>query len=227
MAYELTIKKNGTFKNAELNLITSEMADIIQTVGAMKERAQIQVARHLSTIANKELYKDDGYESAVEFAIDALGMSKANAYAYVQVGNAINEERVPLTDASGNEFNFSQLRALCSVKSAKALQDGVDSGAFSANRTTAEIEEEVKAVNPQRKVAERKEKRYIWEEVGCDEATADCTKTELLKAIADNGGDVIGELKDDEDFYIVAISQHGAPLLYRRGNQVTKVVESK
>lgn len=227
MAYELIIKKSGTFKNGRLEELTNEMASAISVVGAMAERTRVLCARNLNTIDKDELYKADGFESAKEFAKTVMGMSESNAYAYLQVGRALNLEQIPTQDANGKEFTFTQLRSLCAVKDTKKLTKAVESGELNADQTANDMDAAVQSINPPKKARKPvAEKRYTWEEVGTGNESADASKTELITAIAAHGGQFLGELKTDDEFFIVAIGADGYPILYRRGTEVKKVVES-
>lgn len=227
MAYELTVKKSGTFQNARLEELTNEMASAISAVGAMAERTRVLCARNLNTIEKDELYKADGFESAKDFAKSVMGMSESNAYAYLQVGRALNLEQIPTQDANGKDFTFTQLRSLCAVKDTKKLTEAVNAGELNADQTANDMDETVKAINPAKKPRKPvAEKRYTWEEVGTGEESAEASKTELLSTISANNGVFLGELKADDDLYIVAIGEDGYPLLYRRGTEVKKVVEA-
>lgn len=227
MAYELTVKKSGTFQNARLEELTNEMASAISAVGAMAERTRVLCARNLNVIEKDELFKADGFESAKDFAKSVMGMSESNAYAYLQVGRALNLEQIPTQDANGKEFTFTQLRSLCAVKDTKKLAEAVEAGELNADQTANDMDETVKAINPAKKPRKPvAEKRYTWEEVGTGEESAEASKTELLSTISANNGVFLGELKADDDLYIVAIGEDGYPLLYRRGTEVKKVVEA-
>lgn len=163
MAYELTIKKDSVYQNNELERLTSEMASAISAVGAMAERTKIMCARHLHTIDANELYKEDGFESAKDFAVKVMGMSSANAYAYIQVGREINSDRIPLFDKVGREFNFTQLRALCAIKEPKKLNESIESECITADMSGKEIDDEVRSINPAKKARKAKEeKRFNW-----------------------------------------------------------------
>lgn len=228
MAYELTIKKTGTFQNTKLEELTNEMASAISAVGAMAERTRVLCARNLNTIEKDELYKADGFESAKDFAKSVMGMSESNAYAYLQVGRALNLGQIPTQDANGKDFTFTQLRSLCAVKDTKKLSEAVNSGELNADQTANDMDETVKAINPAKKPRKPvAEKRYTWEEVGTGEESAEASKTELVSTISANNGVFLGELKSDDDLYIVAIGEDGYPLLYRRGTEVKKVVDAK
>lgn len=228
MAHELTIRKTATFQNPKLESLTTEMASAFAAVGIMGERAKVLAARNLYIIDTEELYKDDDFTSAKEFAKVVMGLSESNAYAYVQVGREITAERVPTKDANGKEFTFTQLRSLCAVKDVKKLSEAVGSGDLNADQTANEMDETVKTLNPPKKPRKPvAEKRYLWEDVGTGEESADATKTEIITHIAENGGTFLGELKSDEDLYLVAIGGDGYPVLYRKGEEVKKVVDAK
>ena len=227
MAYELTINKTSTFTNPELNKLTEEMQDAIMAVGAMAERTKVLCARNLHTIEEKELYKEDGFESAVDFCDAVMGMSKSNAYAYIQVGREVNSGRLQLTDCNGKEFSFTQLRAMCAVKKQSALEASINSGDFNADMTEKEMKEEVARIQPKKERKPAPEKRFVWEIVGEGEETTDMSKTELISQMNDSGMQFLGELKSDDIVYICAIDAGGFPVMYRRGAEVKKVVEAE
>lgn len=228
MAYELTIKKNASFQNPKLEALSAEMNKAIIAVGAMAEKTKVLCAKHLFTIDSEELYKDDGFESAVQFCNGVMGMSDSNAYAYIQVGRALELGQIPRKDANGKDFTFTQLRALCVVKSKDKLTEAVNSGDISADMSASEVEESAKALNPPKKARKPvAEKRYLWEDVGTGEESYDATKTEIITQIANDGGTFLGELKSDDDLYLVAIGGDGYPVLYRKGEEVKKVVDAK
>lgn len=227
MAYELTINKNSTFANPELNKLTEEMQDAIIAVGAMAERTKVLCAKHIHTIDSKELYREDGFESAVDFCKSVMGMSQSNAYAYIQVGREVNAERIPLTDANGKEFSFTQLRALCGIKKVEALTSGINNGELNANMSEKDMKEAISTIQPKKERKPAPEKRFVWEIVGEGEETADISKTELIAQMNESGMQFLGELKSDEVLYICAIDAGGFPVMYRRGNEVKKVVEAE
>ena len=227
MAYELTITKNSTFANPELNKLTEEMQDAIIAVGAMAERTKVLCAKHIHTIDSKELYKEDGFESAVDFCKSVMGMSQSNAYAYIQVGREVNSGRLNLTDCNGKEFSFTQLRALAGIKKSEELTEGVNSGELNADMTEKEMKEAISTIQPKKERKPAPEKRFVWEIVGEGEETADMTKTELIAQMNESGMQFLGELKSDEVLYICAIDAGGFPVMYRRGNEVKKVVEAE
>lgn len=227
MAYELTIKKNATFKNPELNKLTEEMESAIMAVGALAERAKILCAKHIHAIEANELYKEDGFESAVDFCKVVMGMSQSNAYAYLQVGREINSGRLMLNDAKGNEFTFTQLRAMAGIKKAEALTEGVNSGELHSGMTEKEMKEAISSIQPKKERKPLPEKRFTWEIVGDGEETVDISKTELIAQMNESGMQFLGELKSDDVLYICAIDAGGFPVMYRRGNEVKKVVEAE
>ena len=227
MAYELTIKKTATFQNPKLATLTDEMSNAIMAVGALAEKTKRLCARHLSTIDAEKLYENDGFESSVDFCKEVMGMSQSNAYAYMQVGRAVNTGTVPTADKDGNEFNFTQLRRLCSVKDKKVLDEAVKEGTFNAEQSDKEMADVVEEVQPKKERKSLAEKRYTWEIVGTDEETVDMTKTDVIALFAGMGYQYLGELKSDDDVYLCSIGSDGFPVMYRRGTEVKKVVESK
>lgn len=227
MAYELTIKKTATFQNPKLASLADEMGNAIMVAGSLAERTKILCARHLSTIDAEKLYENDGFESALDFCKKVMGMSQSNAYAYMQVGRAVNTGTVPTTDKDGNEFNFTQLRRLCSVNDKKVLYEAVNDGTFNASQSDKEMADVVEEVQPKKERKSPAEKRYTWELVGDGEETEDFSKTEIIALFAEREYQYLGELKSGDDIYLCAIDCAGYPVMYRRGTEVKKVVETK
>lgn len=228
MKNEMTIKQNTAFANPHLEKLTCELRDAFAVAGRTAEKARIKLATTLAIIEDEKLYKDDGFDSAKDYAMQIVGISESNAYAYIQVGHAINSASVVLTDAKGNEFTFSQLRAICGIKDTKARLEATANGNITADMTKDDIEATAKSINPEKK--QRKapaEKRYVWSIVGEDDQTADMSKTELIAKLSENGGQFLGELSNDGDKYIVAIAPNGYPVIYMQGEQVKAVVDAK
>lgn len=228
MAYELTVKQENTFANPKLEQLTKEMADAAMAVGKMAEKAKIMAAKNMAIISAEELYKDDGFASAVEYGMEVLCMSESNAYAYIQVGREINAGRLPTVDSNGNEFKFTQLRTLCGVKKVEALKEAVNNGDVDASMSDKDVKAVVDTINPAKKPRKAPaEKKFMWEMVGEDDSTIDTTKTELIAQIAKNGGEFLGEIKNGDDFYVVYITGGGYPAIFRKGYEVKNVVDGE
>ena len=227
MANEIIITRKGNFANATLNSLVMEMEDAFAVVGIAAERAKIKAAENLSIISAEELYKEDGFETYIDFAKEVCGLSQSNAYAYAQVGRELRAGRIPEEDANGTKFTFTQLRALCGIKSPEKLAENVASGILSADMTEKEIKEEVDNIQPKKARKQAPEKRFTWEIVGEGAETEDMSKTELIASMAEGGYQFIGEIKNDGDTYIVAIDVGGYPAMWKKGNEVKKVVDAK
>lgn len=147
----------ATFKNPTLNALTNTANSILTAFGEAKNTAQVNLAKVFYTVASSKAYEEDGFSSASDYVMETFGASKANAYAYIQVGGAIANKAIPTADASGKDFNFTQLRAMVSTKNTKALAESVENGDINADMSSADISEKVKVPKPK---ANRPAKRY-------------------------------------------------------------------
>ena len=153
---ELTVT-NASFKNPTLNALTATANSILTAFGEAKSRAQVELAKVFYTVASSKAYEQDGFPSAADYVIETFGASKANAYAYIQVGGQIASKAIPTADANGKDFNFTQLRAMVSTKNTKALAESVENGDITAEMSSADISEKVKVSRPK---VNRPAKRY-------------------------------------------------------------------
>lgn len=165
MKNEISTNNQFMFKNEELNKLSEQIAQYNGNINASTESHMLAVSNNLCKIAyvmaeidRKELYKEDGFKSAAEFAMETFDYKQSQAFNLVRVGKKFGDK---LLDT---EYNFTQL--------VEALPMGVDkfvelneAGEINPEMKATEIREIAKANNPKpRKPAKAKE--FYFEIVG-------------------------------------------------------------
>lgn len=102
-----------------------ESTNRIRLAGDSIKKNYFKIAHELSSIANTEIYLDDDFESAVEYAEKVFNIKKSSAYALIKIGSEwLNEDatRTILTE-NGSDFTFSQIGVMLpySVDTVKPL----------------------------------------------------------------------------------------------------------
>lgn len=149
------------FQNEELNRYSEQIARFNGNISASEEIHTINVSNNLCQIAlimaeidTKELYKQDGFKSAIQYAMDTFDYKRSMAGNLVRVGKQFGERLLT------TNFNFTQL--------VEALPMGVEkfdelceSGEISDEMSMKEIREVAKEnkVKP-RKASKEKEFYY-------------------------------------------------------------------
>lgn len=158
MKNEITTNTQFMFKNEELNKLSEQIASYNCNINASTESHIATVSNNLCKIAyvmaeidNKELYKEDGFKSAAEYAMETFEYKKSQAFNLVRVGKKFGAKLLE------TEYNFTQL--------VEALPMGVEkfteldeSGEINPDMKATEIREIAKANNEKpRKPAKVKE----------------------------------------------------------------------
>lgn len=98
------------FKNEELNKFSAQIAVFNGNINSSLEAHTINVSNNLCQIAyimaqidSKELYKDDGFKSAAEYAMETFDYKKSQAFNLVRVGKIYGERLL------NTQFKFTQL----------------------------------------------------------------------------------------------------------------------
>lgn len=161
MANELTIT-SATFKNPVLNTLTATANAALTHFGETKNKVYLALATTFAEVEAQQAYKDDGFDSTVDYIMQTFGAGKANAYAYVQVGRAMKNGTIPLLDANGKEFSFTQLRSFVACKDTKALKEAVASGALDSDTTAKECDDFVRSTKTARTPTAPKKYRFCF-----------------------------------------------------------------
>ena len=109
-----TPNQNGNiqfmFKNEELNKYSAQIAVFNGNINASVEAHLANVSNNLCQIAyimaeidNKELYKEDGFKSAADYAMETFDYKKSQAFNLVRVGKKYGDRLL------STPYNFTQL----------------------------------------------------------------------------------------------------------------------
>lgn len=218
--------KQISFKSEKLNAVTAEISGYIAEVQTTAHNNHIAISKALARVASEELYKEDGFKSALEYAMNTFGWKRANAYAMMQVGAKLNAGELP----EGN-FSVSQYREMLPMSKEEA-EEAIESGVISEDMSAKDIRAEVEILKPKKERKSKPEKLYKWildganeensfvapestlaQGEGCDgvqRVTIDITTTEgVVKVVG----------------YLVA--RDGAIRFYARGEEIKSEVEGE
>lgn len=226
---QIIVREKAEFSNPKLNMLVKEMEEAVMNFVQAESNAKVLFSINAGKIEAEKLYEADGYKDVTEFYVKGLGMPYSSARAYIRTGHMIHEGTLPLNDANGNPFNFTQLRALSQIKDSKPRLEAIARGELNCSTSGDAIEERAKEINPERKKPNRKVKRFMWTEVGSEEQLENpMSKEELLAYIPEIvGGAVMGEMKYKDELYIVFIHADGFPAMFRQADEVANVVDAK
>lgn len=205
MKNEIVTNTHFMFKNEELNKLSEQIAQYNGNINASTESHMLAVSNNLCKIAyvmaeidRKELYKEDGFKSAAEFAMETFDYKQSQAFNLVRVGKKFGEKLLC------TEYNFTQF--------VEALPMGVEkfveldeAGEINPEMKATEIREIAKANNPKpRKPAKVKE--FYFELLGGngDNIVGPMSESnfmetgELYKLKRKNGDSVYVEIFEDE-----------------------------
>lgn len=224
----MTTKATTTFnfKSNKLNVATAKIANYITEVQTTAHANHIEISKTLASVATEKLYEEDGFKSAVDYAMTTFGWKKANAYAMIQVGTKLNSGELPLGDFSVSQYR--EMLPLSKEEAEKAIEDGI----ISEDMSTKDIRAEVEVLKPKKEKKPKPEKVYKWyagevsEHVNC----VSMTESEIMEySIADwthkvtVKNEVVGEMVG------LLICFNGYVAFYIRGEEVKEddIVEEK
>lgn len=158
MKNEMVTNSHFMFKNEELNKLSEQIASYNGNINASTDAHMITVSNNLCKIAyvmaeidNKELYKEDGFKSAAEYAMETFEYKKSQAFNLVRVGKKFGSKLLE------TEYNFTQLVEALPM-GAEKFAELDESGEINPEMKATEIREIAKANNAKpRKPAKVKE----------------------------------------------------------------------
>lgn len=158
MKNEITTNTHFMFKNDELNRLSEQIASYNGNINASTNAHIATVSNNLCKIAyvmaeidNKELYKEDGFKSAAEFAMETFEYRKSQAFNLVRVGKKFGSRLLE------TEYNFTQLVEALPM-GAEKFAELDESGEITPDMKAIDIREIAKANNAKpRKPAKIKE----------------------------------------------------------------------
>lgn len=155
--------KSVMFKSEKLNAVTVEIASYITEVQTKAHTNHIAISKALARVANEKLYVEDGFSSALQYAMETFGWKKANAYAMMQVGTKLNAGELP----EGN-FSVSQYREMLPL-SKEAAEEAIEAGIINEEMSAKDIRAEVEVLKPKKERKAKPEKVYKWYLDGMEE----------------------------------------------------------
>lgn len=158
MKNEMVTNSHFMFKNEELNKLSEQIASYNGNINASTDAHMMTVSNNLCKIAyvmaeidSKELYKEDGFKSAAEYAMETFEYKKSQAFNLVRVGKKFGSKLLE------TEYNFTQLVEALPM-GAEKFAELDESGEINPEMKATEIREIAKANNSKpRKPAKVKE----------------------------------------------------------------------
>lgn len=151
-----------------MNKSLQKATNLIMALGEQVRSKQFDIASILAEVELKEYYKDDGFSSAAEYAMETFGMQKSLAYQLITIGTQYtrpvlndngkvvghasnlmppadpNKQNAPLTD-----FTPSQIGKLLPLGREKVVEL-IESGELNPTTTHKAIENMVKTLKPRK-----------------------------------------------------------------------------
>lgn len=158
MKNEMVTNSHFMFKNEELNKLSEQIASYNGNINASTDAHMMTVSNNLCKIAyvmaeidRKELYKEDGFKSAAEYAMETFEYKHSQAFNLVRVGKKFGAKLLE------TEYNFTQLVEALPM-GAEKFAELDESGEINPEMKATEIREIAKANNAKpRKPAKVKE----------------------------------------------------------------------
>ena len=158
MKNEIVTNNHFMFKNEELNKLSEQIASYNGNINASTNAHMMTVSNNLCKIAyvmaeidKKELYKEDGFKSAAEYAMETFEYKHSQAFNLVRVGKKFGSKLLE------TEYNFTQLVEALPM-GAEKFAELDESGEINPEMKATEIREIAKANNAKpRKPAKVKE----------------------------------------------------------------------
>lgn len=205
MKNEIITNNHFMFKNEELNKLSEQIASYNGNINASTDAHMMTVSNNLCKIAyvmaeidSKELYKEDGFKSAAEYAMETFEYKKSQAFNLVRVGKKFG------TKLLETEYNFTQLVEALPM-GAEKFAELDESGEITPDMKATEIREIAK-VNNEKPRKPAKVKEFYFELLGGNGdnifgpmSEANFMETgELYKLKRKNGDAVYVEIFEDE-----------------------------
>ena len=142
---ELTISTNNlpVFTNKELNTATKKIA----VIGNKIKKNLFEVALILAKVSETEVYKEDGFKSAAEYAMKTFGFKKTAAYSMLSIGKEYTAPTLEsnLPHEPTNDFTTTQIEKMLPLKDRAIVVDLVETEQITPEMSCKEIEAVVKA----------------------------------------------------------------------------------
>lgn len=203
----ITINHETAFKNSELESITASIVAASMTARHEVEKYLKKVAVSLNEVDEKNLYKEDGFKSAADYAMETFGYKKSFVYDLLKVGKVFKNLLAEQCD-----YTVSQLKEMLPL-SEEARVSALNSGEINEDMSLREIREKVKEIKPAT-TRKTKEKTYIWTLVGSDNPPIKATPSEIHN-LKFKDFEWYEELKHEDEHYIVGVYKD-IPAMWKR-----------
>lgn len=167
--FEIIVHEHKTFKNKLLEDTTNAIAE----TGVAYGEALKRIAVMLNEVSEKDAYKEDGFDSIVDYAAQVFGWKKSMTYSLVRTGGLLKKHAAELEG-----FSVSQIQELLPCKG-ETLEKAID--VVSPDMTAKEIRSVVSGVKA--KKANRTPTKYLFTPCGIDIEPYECTREDALEKL--------------------------------------------
>ena len=147
------------FKNPALTSAALRLNEIRIDTASRVSSAVRETATLFATIAEKELYKDDGFKSVSEFGEKIFGYGKSMVSLYVNAGKIYNNDESPAFFQTLSPFSLQEIKNI----PVEVIMEAVDKGDISNTPTQAALRkfaQDYKAENAEPKVVDTYQVEY-------------------------------------------------------------------
>lgn len=147
------------FKNPALTSVARRIDEIRMDTVSRVSTAVRETATLFATIAEKELYKDDGFKSVSEFGEKIFHYGKSMVSLYVNAGKIYNNDESPEFLKTLSPFSLQEIKNIPT----DTIMDAVESGELSSTPTQAALRkfaQDYKAENAEPKVVDTYQVEY-------------------------------------------------------------------
>lgn len=147
------------FKNPALTAAAHRLDEIRVDAASRVSAAVRETATLFATIAERELYKDDGFKSVSEFGEKIFHYGKSMVSLYVNAGRVYNNDESPAFLKTLSPFSLQEIKNIPT----DTIMDAVKSGELSSTPTQAALRkfaQDYKAENAEPKVVDTYQVEY-------------------------------------------------------------------
>lgn len=149
------------FKNPALTSAARRLDEIRIDAASRVSAAVRETATLFATIAENELYKDDGFKSTSEFGEKIFNYGRSMVSLYVNAGKIYNNDDAPEFLKALSPFSLQEIKNIPT----DTILDAVEKGEISSNSTQAALRkfaQDYKAANTETKVEDSYTVKYLW-----------------------------------------------------------------
>lgn len=137
---ELMIMQGVTLANKELKKATDNIIKAGNKIG----NAKLDIALQLKKIETENLFVEDDFKNACDYAMQVFGMSKTTAYDLLNVGMFLDvETKKCVLPIATTEWSHTQLQALTPLKSVEVAEILIYEERVNSDMSVRDIKREV------------------------------------------------------------------------------------